>query len=257
VNLVREAAGFEGLIVLAVIYFVLNLLSKASQKQGRSTQPPAHAPDEPTPTQEEALSLETILREIERVKKEKAAEHRTLPGPGHAPPQPKRPTPPPMRRPEPAPAKGRMASPRRMPPPVTEGGPMGRQAKQGLESHEEIGDRTTFDERSLEVPERLEVLDESRFRPLSTLDHDDQAEAIVQRRIKAAEDRNRAHTAQDHRDFHDQLASEEIGAAPAAATKAAAAKALSRSARLRSAMIWKEILGPPKALDDWGTGLRD
>ena len=31
-DLVREAAGFEGLIVLAVIYFVLNALQKAGEK---------------------------------------------------------------------------------------------------------------------------------------------------------------------------------------------------------------------------------
>nr|MBP6670535.1 hypothetical protein [Gemmatimonadales bacterium] len=66
----REAAGIEGLIVLGVIYFVLNLLQKAGQKAARSrpSAQPSPAEAEPSGTQQEALSLESILREIEKVK---------------------------------------------------------------------------------------------------------------------------------------------------------------------------------------------
>lgn len=252
-ELVREAASFEGLIVLGVIYFVLNLLSRAGKKQGQSHQPPADLPDEPTPTQDEALSLERILQEIERVKREKAAEHR-LPPPQRPPSlPPRRPAPPPMRRPEPQPLKGRMASPRRMPPPpTTEGGPMGRHGKRALESHEEIEERESFDEgRSLEVEESLDVLDETRLRPeRREEDHDDEAEAIVQGRIKAAEARNRAHTEQDHRSFHDRVMHGEIGAPQTEAAKAADARAKSSAMSLRRAVVWAEILGPPKGLQD-------
>lgn len=246
---VRLAASFEGLIILAVIYFVLNLLSRAGKKQGRTDQPPAELPDEPTPTQEEALSLEKILQEIERVKREKAAERKLPPTP-RPEPAPKRPPPPPMRRPEPVARQGRMASPRRQPPPVTEGGPLGRQGKRRLESHEEVEERQSYDEgRSLEVEESLEVLDDTRFQPLSTLDHDDEAEAIVQRRVKAAELRNRAHSEQDHRDFHKRVTGGEIGS-EAEAAKAAAAQAKTRASNLRRAVVWREILGPPKALGE-------
>jgi hypothetical protein len=252
---VRQAASFEGLIILAVIYFVLNLLSRAGKRAGQSDQPPAEAPDEPAPTQQEALSLEKILQEIERVKKEKAAERRVPPAERAKPLPPRRPPPPPLRRPEVEARQGRMASPRRLPPPATPGGPMGRPGSRKLQSHEEVEERESLEGASLEVEESLEVLDDTRFRPLSTLDHDDEAEAVVQARIKAAEQRNRAHTAKDHREFHDQLAQDEIGAAPAAAKAATAAQA--RAANLRKALIWREILGPPKGLEDWGEGLRD
>lgn len=251
-NLVRAAAGFEGLIVLAVIYFVLNLLSKAGKKQGRSTQDPAELPDEPTPTQEEALSLEKILKEIGRLKKEKVAERRVPTVQRPTPPPLRRPTPPPMRRPEPLPPKGRMALPRQMPPSSTEGGPLGRHGKRALESHEEIEERQSFDAgRSLEVEESLEVLDETRLRPpRREQDHDDEVEGIVQRRVKAAESRNRAHSEQDHSEFHDRVTKGEIGAPQTEAAMAASAKVRSSAANLRKAVVWREILGPPKALED-------
>lgn len=248
--MIREAASFEGLIILAVIYFVLNLLSKAGKKQGRSTQEPADLPDEPTPTQEEALSLEKILKEIERVKQEKAAERRVPTVQRQAPPPPRRPAPPPMRRPQPSSPTGRMASGRRKPPPSSESGPLGRHGQRPLESHEEVEERESFDDgRSLEVEESLEVLDESRLRPVrQEEDRDDEAEGIVQRRVKAAESRNRAHSDQDHREFHDRVTKGEIGAPQTEA--AGAAKARSSASNLRRAVVWREILGPPKALED-------
>ncbi len=250
--MVREAASFEGLIILAVIYFVLNLLSKAGKKQGQSSERPAELPDEPTPTQEEALSLEKILQEIERVKKEKAGGRRAPVAQPTAAPPVRRPGPPPMRRPDPAPPRARTVAPRAGRPANPDRGPMGRHGKRPLESHEDIEERHSYDDAgSLEVAESLEVLDETRLRaPRRDRDHDDEAEAVVQGRIKAAASRNRAHTDQDHQDFHDRVLGGEIGAPQTEAAKAAAARARTRASNLRRAVVWREILGPPKALEE-------
>ncbi len=253
-NLVREAASFEGLIILAVIYFVLNLLSKAGKKQGQSGESPAQLPDEPTATQEEALSLEKILQEIERVKKEKAVGRREPVAQRPAPPLPeRRPAPPPMRRKEVA-DRDRTASVRgtRLSRPGS--GPMGRQGKRPLESHEDIEERQSYDDAgSLEVEESLEVLDETRLRPARReRDHDDEAEAVVEQRVKAAMSRNRGHTDRDHQEFHERVTSGEIGGTETEAAKATAARAKTRASNLRRAVVWREILGPPKALVEWG-----
>ncbi len=124
---VRAAAGFEGLIVLGVIYFILNVISEAAKKKGKSTVAPSEAPAEPSPTQQEALSLERILAEIERVKKAgpPAAERGPAPvGTRSVPPPRPRPTqapraPLPPRRPGPAPRQSKpVGDPHR--------GPLGR-----------------------------------------------------------------------------------------------------------------------------------
>lgn len=256
-NLVREAASFEGLIILAVIYFVLNLLSKAGKKQGQSGESPAELPDEPTATQEEALSLEKILQEIERVKKEKAAGRREPVAQRPAPPLPeRRPAPPPMRRKDVA-DRDRTDSVRGTRLSRPDSGPLGRHGSRSLEAHEEIEERRSYDDGgSLEVEESLEVLDETRLRPARPeRDHDDEAEAIVQQRVKAAMSRNRAHTEQDHREFHERVTSGEIGGAQSEAAKAAATRAKTQASNLRRAVVWREILGPPKALDEWGDGI--
>jgi len=243
---VRSAAGIEGLIVLAVIYFVLNLISGGAKKKGRSTVPPPPGPDEPTPTQEEALSLENILREIEQVKREKAA--------GRSRPPAERPAPPPMR-PKPV-ATGRTPVPVRRPGPPARRpqvatdprrGPLGRSAGVRLEDAEEVEERTSLERGSLEVPESLEILDETRLRPERRLeDFDDDAEAIIQRRKKEAEARNAAHRAADHVAFHDRIAQGEIGAAPAVPGPGTPR---SRPLQLRDAVVWREILGPPRATE--------
>jgi hypothetical protein len=96
---VRSAASFEGLIVLAVIYFVLSMLSKAGKKAGRQRPVPPPQPHDPatTATQEEGFSLEAVLREIERVKRE--AERRQTP-PAQDPERPRMVNPPVHSRPE-------------------------------------------------------------------------------------------------------------------------------------------------------------
>ena len=239
-NGVREAASFEGLIVLAVIYFVLNLLQKAGKKaeQGRRQAPlPPLEPEESTPTQQESLSLENVLREIERVKQQQKQ-------PAHPGPlQSQRPAPPP--RLPPPPTAARPLPSRRPPPPrrkeVAQGdrGPMGRRGRTALPGAEEIEEVTSLEGDSLEVTESLENFDEvHRRRPV--LDHDDDAEALVQRRIDAAEARNREHREVDHRAFHTRIREGE--AAPGAAQRHSPSK-------LREAVIWREILGPPKGLE--------
>jgi hypothetical protein len=245
-ELVRPAASFEGLIILAVIYFVLNLISGGAKKKGRSTVPPPPGPDEPTPTQSEALSLENILREIEEVKREKAA-GRSLPPAGRSAPPPMRPkpaatarTPVPVRRPGPPARRPSIAGDPRK-------GPLGRSARVRLEDAEDVEERTSLERGSLEVPESLEVLDETRLRQERRLeDFDDEAEAIIQRRKKEAEARNRAHRAVDHVAFHDRFLAGEIGGPEGAAEQAGPR---SRRMQLRDAIVWREILGPPRSTE--------
>lgn len=67
------------------------------------------------------------------------------------------------------------------------------------------------------------------------------AEAVVRRRIEAAEARSHALGAADHAEFHRR-----ITASPTA-EKRRAAISLSE---LRQAMVWREVLGPPLALRD-------
>ena len=243
---VRAAAGFEGLIVLGVIYFILNVISEAAKKKGKSTVAPSEAPAEPSPTQQEALSLERILAEIERVKKAgpPIAERSPAPaGTRSVPPLRARPTqapkaPLPPRRPGPAPRKTKpFGDPHR--------GPLGRSPDRAIPEAEDVEERGSLEGESLEVAESLEILDETRLRaPRRIEDQDDVAELVAQRRVKQAEQRNQAHRAADHAAFHDHIAQGEIGADAGAARQAAARG--TRRQQLRQAVIWREILGPPR-----------
>jgi len=229
VEAIRSAAGFEGLVVLAVIYFVLNLLSKAGKKAGVSTAPAPRQPDEATPTQVEAVSLESILRQIETVKRQK--EQRPMAG----------------RPPSPARAEPRFrprAAPPRMGDVVQDArGPMGRTSGSSLESAEDVEDRTSLEEEGRLVEERrlqnVEVFTERPGRVIQN--RDEEAAAIAQRRIKSAEARNRPHAAVDHQKF-DQAIRAPIE--PAAVAKRLTAQGL------REALVWREILGPPKSMQD-------
>lgn len=242
---VRSAASFEGLVVVAIIYFVISMIARAAKQGGKGRQP--HAPPPPpsgephrSATQSEGFSLEAVLREIERVKRE--AERPTAPEPVHqdhprfsnpvSRPKPE------GTRPRALPSterKGRMARA------MDEAGPLGRHSRTRLPAAEEMEDRESWEDGgSLEVPGRLENLDETRRRPRIEVDQDEGAEAIVQRRIKEAEARNTAFSAADHRKFHDKIKQTE--------SKAAAGIGLTVP-QLRQALVWKEILGPPKGLE--------
>jgi hypothetical protein len=241
VDLVREAAGFEGLIVLAVIYFVLNALQKAGEKARRSRSPgaPPPGPSEPTPTQEEGFSLENVLREIERLKAEQEAKP--------LPPPPRQETAAPPKRERPLPARRQVPPPMRRQGLPAERGPMGRQAQRKLPPAEEVEVRETWDEQvPAEVAGSLENLDETRFRPPPVpVDQDDEAEAIAGARIRAAEMRNRPHLEVDHRSFHERVMQQAAKAPPPGVEAARKERE-----RLRAAVIWREILGPPKAFEE-------
>jgi hypothetical protein len=72
------------------------------------------------------------------------------------------------------------------------------------------------------------------------VDFDDEAEMIVQRRIREAQERDRALSKVDHQAFDSRIR------AVADATRVARPKLDS----LRRAIVWREILGPPVALRD-------
>jgi hypothetical protein len=236
----RQAAGFEGLIVIAVIYFFLSTIARTGRKSSPgkgSPRPGGPVPGEP---QGESFSLEAVLREIQRVKQEKEGARRPLPARRTEPPPPL----PPREGRMGAAARtvgdrtralpmGRMAQSAQ-----TERGPLGRHSRIGLPSAEEVEDRTSLEEqRSAPKPVRLEILDATRER--AVVDQDEGAEALVERRIQEAEARNVAISAADHVKF-DRAIRET--AAPAAATRRYPID------QLRQALIWREILGPPRSM---------
>ncbi len=227
VSEVRSAAGIEGFIILGAIYLVLNLLSRAGKKAAQSdTLPPSDVDDDPSSTQVEALSLEKILREIQRVKQEKE-QPRLAPAPRKQSP-PARKAAPPQRRAQPMGDDDR--------------GPLGRHSRTRLPSAEEVEERESLEGRSLEVEESLEVIDDRPARRQRVeVDSDDSAEEVVQRRIREAEARNRPLNAADHRRFDAEIR-------PAAA--APAPKPGTGRSRLHDAIVWREILGPPKSLQE-------
>jgi hypothetical protein len=114
-----------------------------------------------------------------------------------------------------------------------EGGPMGRRSRTRLEGAEEVEDTE-----SLEAEEQVANLETAPIpsRHRVEVDQDDAAEALVQRRIDAAEARNQGLTARDHGAFDARIR------AQVAERTAVAAVNL---ANLRHAFIWSEILGLP------------
>lgn len=77
--------------------------------------------------------------------------------------------------------------------------------------------------------------------PLEVVSLDDDAEALVRRRIREAERRNRGWRLEDHRQFDAEIR------APVAAVDDAARRRHHR--RLREAIILREVLGPPKGME--------
>jgi hypothetical protein len=98
-------------------------------------------------------------------------------------------------------------------------------------------DEDVEDRESLEQPERVVSLEaEVRRAPRAEYDQDSGAEALVRRRIAAAEARSGALTKADHKAFDTQIRQE-----PADHT----AVRRYTPAQLRDAIVWREILGPP------------
>jgi hypothetical protein len=238
---VRDAASFEGLIVVAVIYFVLSTIARVGKQAGKG---PRARPPAPLPpgagARSEGFSLEAVLREIERVKREAeqravvppvAKDHPRFSNPASLPK-------PVGLRPRALPStdrKGRMAKA------MDEAGPLGRHGRVRLPSAEEMEDRESLEESgALVAAARLEDLDPVPRHQRIEVDQDDGAEALVQRRIREAEARNTAFSAADHARFHEKIRQTE--------SKPADGIGLTVT-QLRQALVWKEILGPPKALE--------
>jgi len=116
-------------------------------------------------------------------------------------------------------------------------GPMGRPAKGGLESAEEVEERDT-----LEIGPRVVSMEGAPERTGRVLvDHDSQAEGVARRRVTEAQARNRGLTRADHSAFDKRIRGAGL---PAPATAGAVRPAFPRAA-LRQAIIWQEILAPP------------
>jgi hypothetical protein len=214
---VRSAASPEGMIVLAVIYFIFWIISKVGKKPPRTGD--VSLPQQtggPDPTQQEGFSLEKILRQIEEVKEQAEERERQAKLP--------------RSRPQPV---ARTQRPSR----VAEGGPLGRHSNTRIPTAEEVEERDSLEGSTLEVEETIENLD-SRVR--TRVDQDDLAEAIIQRRKAEAEARNRAHRNADHKAFDQRIRE------PAPAEKA---ERRYSAASMLDAFVWREILGPPKALE--------
>ena len=218
--------SLETLIVLAVVYFVLGSIARKGKRERaeREAAQPGGTPADNDPAEGE-LSLEKILKEIERVKVE--AERRQAPPPRAAAPKPRFP------RPAENPSQGRQwgkGSPER--------GPMGRKSRIALP---EVTD--TEERGSLEVEERVISFDEgvSERAGRAIVDQDEGAEAVVRQRIQAAEHRTRAGREAAYQ-------AQQKSDRDAAVAKTQAAK--TATDRMRSAIIWREILGPPVGLRD-------
>lgn len=127
--------------------------------------------------------------------------------------------------------------------PESQAGPLGRSGGVVLEPAEEI-EELEVRETEPEVVS-LETGGERAERVL--VDHDDQAEALVQRRIAAAETRAGALTKADHIRFDQRIRTEPARTTPAQRRVAAPVEpgAPLTGNALRNAMIWSEILGPP------------
>lgn len=118
-----------------------------------------------------------------------------------------------------------------------EHGPLGRRGIR-LPDAEEVEERET-----LEVEPVVITLGGSGVRAdRPVFDHDRGAEALIAKRVRAAEARLTGRTRADHKRF------DEIIRQPAA--PAAGPAPVLRSTSLRQAVMWREVLGPPKALQE-------
>jgi hypothetical protein len=229
----REAAGIEGLIIFVIVWSVLSLIQRAGQA-GKRASPRVEAPTKPgsvTATQSEGTALETILRQIEAVQRRQQAGRSGMGPTKKAAPSPDaRPVP----RQAPAPRRATPAS--RTPLIQDERGPLGRKSSRSLEAAPDVEDRTSLEDRGVRTVT-------TRVTSPRGVDQDEGAEALVERRIQEAEQRNRPLSDADHRRFQEQLAADaHITAAGAQDT---------RFKQLRDAVVWREILGPPRCLTEW------
>lgn len=114
-------------------------------------------------------------------------------------------------------------------------GPKGRLPDHRLPSAEEAEDRASLEG----TPEAVSLETGPRRAERKVVDQDDEAEALVARRLAAAEAHAEPLRAGDHQAFDARIRQEP---ADKTATRAYTV------ARLREAVIWREILGPPVSL---------
>ena len=239
VPVVREAAGIEGLILFVIVWSVLSLIQRAGQA-GKRTGPragePASGTGATTPSRSEGTALERILRQIEEVQRRQQAGRTAMTPTRKAAPSPA--AKPVSRQAPPA----RRTTPASRPPVIQdERGPLGRKSSRSLEAAPEVEDRTSLEEQGVRTPQVRVQRPPPVDRPV---DQDEGAEALVERRILEAEQRNRPLSAADHRRFREQV----VGEAAQAAQAAVATAQDTRTKQLRDAIVWREILGPPRSL---------
>lgn len=116
-------------------------------------------------------------------------------------------------------------------------GPLGRAPDVRLPSAEESEAGTSLETPARVVTRELPVVREER----PPVDQDDQAEQVAARRIAEAEARSGPLSVADHRTFDNRIRQE-----PADHTATAGFSCK----QLRQAVIWREILGPPKSSEE-------
>jgi hypothetical protein len=201
---VVRAEGMTGVIIFAVVYAIVAILGKvkeASRKSGAGSPPPQPRPQRPR-TERPVSYPPPGNTQAEATKLEELL--RVL---------------------------GEAAGV-----PTTEG-TIGRPARTPLPSAEDVEERESL-EREEEV---LNLETEIRRPSRREVDHDEEAEAIVQRRIRAAAERDRSLNRADHKVFDSRIR-------PEVPDNTRVAKP--RRPSLRDAMVWREILGPPISLRD-------
>lgn len=132
--------------------------------------------------------------------------------------------------------------------------PIGQRTPGGLPPGRRQPTTIVYDEDGYEDEDEAESLERTPtvisletpvvYQERELVDHDDEIEAVVARRIKYAEAQARALTPADHRKFDKRIREPVVPRKPSA-------KALHR-ARLRELFIAKEILGRPVALREPG-----
>ena len=227
---IRSADGFGGIVIVAVLFFIMNIVSKAKKAAGSSaTEKTARRGSEESAAGGEAVSLDSILRQIEAVKRQK----------DHAP-MTARPAPQARQAPQ---LKPKAPPPRQREVVQDDRGPLGRISRTKLESAEDVEDRTSLEEEGrLAGERRLQNVEVVTVRPERIVQNRDQeAEGVAQRRIKSAQDRNRPHASVDHEKFDRSVRKPEEPVVPRRRVTVQG---------LRDAFVWREILGPPKSLQD-------
>jgi hypothetical protein len=194
---------FGGLLVLGILWVLFNLLGRA--RQDSRPAPRAPLPGAGLPTGHDRPAKDATQREGSRLEQFLRELERSL---DQA-------------------AKGQGGTQGE-----TRGGMPARLPVPALPDDEDVEDRE-----SLEAPERVISLEtEVKRSPRDKYDQDSGAEALVRRRIAAAEARSGAITRADHKSFDARIRQEPVDHT---------AVRRYTPAQLRDAIVWREILGPP------------